>query len=188
MIQFNSIYLFTYRLNSPEANYKASTRRTKHTYTNKNNNNNNNNRIAVAEWSKAWIDFTRSDAVIVRSNPSSGMDVWCMCCVCEYLCFCTGRGLCDELITRPRSPTDCPRSSNWSETETFMRRSRSKLGCRAKEGEKNNNTEWPKRRAREDLFKLNIKFLKISGLEGQVPLNDHIRQQTSRRSTSCGGI
>jgi hypothetical protein len=27
---------------------------------------------------------------------------------------------CDELITRPRSPADCPRPSNRNETETFM--------------------------------------------------------------------
>jgi hypothetical protein len=27
---------------------------------------------------------------------------------------------CDELITRPGSPADCPRSSNWNETESFM--------------------------------------------------------------------
>jgi hypothetical protein len=27
---------------------------------------------------------------------------------------------CDELITRPRSPADCPRSSNRNETESFM--------------------------------------------------------------------
>jgi hypothetical protein len=27
---------------------------------------------------------------------------------------------CDEQITRPRSPADCPRSSNWNITESFM--------------------------------------------------------------------
>jgi hypothetical protein len=27
---------------------------------------------------------------------------------------------CNELITRPRSPADCPRSSNWNKTESFM--------------------------------------------------------------------
>jgi hypothetical protein len=32
------------------------------------------------------------------------MDVQCLC-VCVFLC------LCDELITRPRSPTECLRSS-----------------------------------------------------------------------------
>jgi hypothetical protein len=27
---------------------------------------------------------------------------------------------CDELITRPRSPADCPRSGNGNKTESFM--------------------------------------------------------------------
>jgi hypothetical protein len=27
---------------------------------------------------------------------------------------------CDELITRPRGPADCPKSSNRNETESFM--------------------------------------------------------------------
>jgi len=34
-------------------------------------------------------------AEIVGSNPTGGMDVCCECCVLS------GRGLCDELITRP---------------------------------------------------------------------------------------
>jgi hypothetical protein len=34
-------------------------------------------------------------AEIVGSNPSGGMDVCLLCCVMS------GRGLCDELITRP---------------------------------------------------------------------------------------
>ena len=37
----------------------------------------------------------RSPAEIVGSNPTGGMDVCCECCVLS------GRGLCDELITRP---------------------------------------------------------------------------------------
>ena len=37
----------------------------------------------------------RSPAEIVGSNPTRGMDV-----CCEY-CVLSGRGLCDELITRP---------------------------------------------------------------------------------------
>jgi len=37
----------------------------------------------------------RSPAEIVGSNPTRGMDVCCECCVLS------GRGLCDELITRP---------------------------------------------------------------------------------------
>jgi hypothetical protein len=35
--------------------------------------------------------------VIVGSNPTGGLDV----------CVLSGRGLCDELITRPEGPTDC---------------------------------------------------------------------------------
>jgi hypothetical protein len=31
-------------------------------------------------------------------------------CVCVFLCLCTGRGLVVELITLPRSPTECVRS------------------------------------------------------------------------------
>ena len=37
----------------------------------------------------------RSPAEIVGSNPTGGMDI---CCECRVL---SGRGLCDELITRP---------------------------------------------------------------------------------------
>ena len=37
----------------------------------------------------------RSSAEIVGSNPTGGMDVCFECCVLS------GRGLCDELITRP---------------------------------------------------------------------------------------
>jgi hypothetical protein len=39
---------------------------------------------------------------------------------------------CDKMITRPRSPADCPRSSNRNETESFMEAAKAqKLGCRA---------------------------------------------------------
>jgi len=44
--------------------------------------------------SKAWV-CGRSHAYIVGSNPTGGMNVACECCVMS------GRGLCDELITRP---------------------------------------------------------------------------------------
>ena len=40
-----------------------------------------------------------SPAEIVGSNPTGGMDV-CVCCEC---CVLSGRGLCDEMITRPES-------------------------------------------------------------------------------------
>ena len=40
----------------------------------------------------------RSLAEILGSNPTGGMDI-CLFCVCRVL---SGRGLCDELITRPK--------------------------------------------------------------------------------------
>jgi len=49
----------------------------------------------VAARSKAWV-WGRSPAEIMGSNPTGAwMFVWCKCCVLS------GRGLCDELITRP---------------------------------------------------------------------------------------
>ena len=51
-------------------------------------------RTTVAARSKAWV-CSRSLAEIVGSNPTEGMDDFCECCVLS------GRGLCDELITRP---------------------------------------------------------------------------------------
>jgi hypothetical protein len=61
--------------------------------------------VTVAALSKAWHVFAQSNTGIVGSNPTQGMDVCvrllCLCCsVCTYR-------LCDGLITRPRSPTDC---------------------------------------------------------------------------------
>jgi hypothetical protein len=34
--------------------------------------------ITVAARSKAWTVFARSDAGMVGSNPTQGMDVWCV--------------------------------------------------------------------------------------------------------------
>jgi len=48
----------------------------------------------VAARLKAWV-YGRSLAGIVGSNPAKGMDVCVECCVLS------GRGICDELITRP---------------------------------------------------------------------------------------
>ena len=48
----------------------------------------------VAARSKALV-CDRSPAEIVGSNLTGGMDVCCVCCVL------LGRGVCDELITRP---------------------------------------------------------------------------------------
>jgi len=46
--------------------------------------------------SKAWV-CGRSPAENVGSNPTGGMDVYLL----WMLCVLSGRGLCDELITRP---------------------------------------------------------------------------------------
>jgi hypothetical protein len=35
-------------------------------------------KVTVAERSKAWTVFTRSEAGIVGSNLTQGMDVWCV--------------------------------------------------------------------------------------------------------------
>jgi hypothetical protein len=50
--------------------------------------------IPVAVRSKASV-YGHSLAEIVGLNPAGGMDVCCECCVLS------GRGLCDELNTRP---------------------------------------------------------------------------------------
>jgi hypothetical protein len=50
--------------------------------------------VPVAGRSKAWV-CGHSPAEIVCSNPTDGIDICCECCVLS------GRGLCDELITRP---------------------------------------------------------------------------------------
>jgi hypothetical protein len=51
----------------------------------------------------------------------------CSVCVCVYVCVCVRFSVfvyryrpCDELITRPRSPTNCLRPRKPSETESFM--------------------------------------------------------------------
>jgi hypothetical protein len=49
--------------------------------------------VTVAEGSKAWTVFARSKAGIVSSNPTQGMDVWCMCLFCVCVVLCLGRGL-----------------------------------------------------------------------------------------------
>ena len=50
--------------------------------------------VPVAARSKAQV-CGRSPAEIVGSIPTWGMEVFLLCCVLS------GRGLCDELITRP---------------------------------------------------------------------------------------
>jgi hypothetical protein len=48
--------------------------------------------VTVAERSKVYTVFARSEAGTMGSNPTQGMDVECLC-VCVLLCLCTGRGL-----------------------------------------------------------------------------------------------
>jgi hypothetical protein len=58
--------------------------------------------IAVAARPTAWTVFARSNAGIVSSNPTQGMDV------CVYsVCACTVCVGFDGLIPRPKSLTDC---------------------------------------------------------------------------------
>jgi hypothetical protein len=50
--------------------------------------------VTITERSKACTVFTRSEAGILGSNPTRGMDIWCVCaflCVCVVLCL--DRGL-----------------------------------------------------------------------------------------------
>jgi hypothetical protein len=62
----------------------------------------------VSKRSKAHTVFARSEAGIVVSNPTQGMDVWCVYVFILCLCGPVFRQRpCDKLITRPRSPTVC---------------------------------------------------------------------------------
>jgi hypothetical protein len=49
--------------------------------------------VTVAARSKAVTVFARSDAVVVSSNPTKGMDVWFVCLFCVCLVLCVVRGL-----------------------------------------------------------------------------------------------
>jgi hypothetical protein len=62
--------------------------------------------IAVAARSKAWTVFSRSNAGIVGSNSTRGMDV-CVRLLCVCVVSYVGSGPFDGLIPRPRGPTDC---------------------------------------------------------------------------------
>jgi hypothetical protein len=57
---------------------------------------------SVAAQSKAWTVFTSSEAGIVSSNPTEGMDV----CV-RLFCVCLQAAALRLADPRPRSPTDC---------------------------------------------------------------------------------
>jgi hypothetical protein len=81
--------------------------------------------ITMAARSKAWIVFARSNAEIVGSNPTQGMDV---CIVCDYsvcVVLCVGRGLARgwspvegvlqtvyriKKLKRDQGPTKCSRA------------------------------------------------------------------------------
>jgi hypothetical protein len=61
--------------------------------------------ITVAAWSKTWTVFALSNAGIMGSNPTRGMDV----CAFFFLCLCCSvfrLQPCDGLIPCPRCPTD----------------------------------------------------------------------------------
>jgi hypothetical protein len=83
--------------------------------------------VRVAARSNAYV-YGPSSAAIMGSNHTEGMDfVRCVCCVLS------GRGLCDELITRPENPTDCGASSCVTKKPRETRRPMPALGCRARE-------------------------------------------------------
>jgi hypothetical protein len=71
--------------------------------------------VTVAARSRAWTVFARSDARIVGLNPTQGMNVWCAYAFILCLCCPVFRQRpCDELITRPRTPTVCEKwLRNW---------------------------------------------------------------------------
>jgi hypothetical protein len=62
--------------------------------------------VTVAERSKACTVFARSEAGIVGSNPTQGMDVWYVFILCLG-CPVFSQRPCDEPITRARSSTVC---------------------------------------------------------------------------------
>jgi hypothetical protein len=73
--------------------------------------------VTVAERFEAWTVFARSDAVIVDSDPTQVMDVWCV----YVFILCLGRGL----------------STGWSVVQGVVNKSgdwkaaRARKGCRA---------------------------------------------------------
>jgi hypothetical protein len=85
--------------------------------------------------------FASSDAGIVGSNPTLGMDVWSVYVFC--LCLCCpvfGKRPCDGLITRPRSPTVCEKwLRNWIRGQGPVWAGR----AIEKEKEKDTVLQWP---------------------------------------------
>jgi hypothetical protein len=70
--------------------------------------------IRLAARSKAWTVFARSNASIVGSNPTKGMDV-CLRLLCLYR-----QRPCDWLSPRPRSPTGCLRITELKWKKAFQ--------------------------------------------------------------------
>jgi hypothetical protein len=82
--------------------------------------------VTVAERSEACTVFTRSEAGIVSSNPTQGVDVWCVHAFILCLCCPVFRQRpCDELISRPRNLTVCKNDHETDKTALC-----SKVGAR----------------------------------------------------------
>ena len=81
--------------------------------------------VTVAAQFKAWV-CGRWPAEIVGSNPTGGMDVCLLCCVMS------GRGLCDEVISRPEESYRLWCVVVCDLETSYMRRPRLTGGCRAK--------------------------------------------------------
>jgi hypothetical protein len=70
--------------------------------------------VTVAERSKAWTVFARLDAVIVGSNPTKGMGVWCVyVSFGVYAVLCLGRGLATSWSLVQGVLPIVNRSGNW---------------------------------------------------------------------------
>jgi hypothetical protein len=87
-----------------------------------------NTAVTVAAPSKAWTVFARLNTGIEGWNPTQGTDV-CVYSVCVVLCMYRPW---DRLIPHPRSPTNCLRFRNWSETKCFTDALCSKVGATGK--------------------------------------------------------
>jgi hypothetical protein len=74
------------------------------------------------------VVYGRSPAAIVVSNPTGGMDI----------CVLSGRGLCDELITRPDMSYRLWRFVVCDHETSWTRRPQPALGCSARDNNNNN--------------------------------------------------
>jgi len=127
--------------------------------------------VPVTARSKAWV-WCRSPVEIVVSNPTGGIDVCCECCVLS------GKGLCDELITRPEE------SWLWyivvGDLETSWRRCHGPLGAVAPKTNKQTNKPFYTRLFIKDIteFRPHIFLMHIlrPGCTKRTPT--HFCQQT----------